>query len=170
MDTDAFYKDGSPHAFATSIDYYTQEQVGSVEFDYQKIYEREDKYHDIIGFYHTHPSGMNFMSQTDVETMTQWVKCLGKSLSCLIETDSKLNGWIFFKNNGKVEHREIYVQTRNDVNYDMWLDPHGAFWNPVDFLLDNDIIDEETQEDNLYDDVKQILQLQQDMLNKIEKL
>ena len=103
INTETSYKDNAPHLLVTGIGSYTQGLAGSVEFKYDDVYDREDRYHDIVGFYHTHPSGLNVMSPTDVETMTQWVKCLGKSLICVIETKEQLNAWLFIKGeNGDV--------------------------------------------------------------------
>ena len=113
VSTETAYKDGAPHAFVTSIDSCTQKQVASVEFDYKKVFDREDKYEDIAGFYHTHPSGMNMMSSIDIETMNQWVRCLGKSLICVIETEEKLNAWAFIKGQDlDVRHKQIQALGR----------------------------------------------------------
>lgn len=68
---------------------------GSVEFSWEWVFDQEDKFHDVIGFYHTHSKGIPNYSSTDIETMKQWVKCLGKDLICVIECDGKLNAWFF---------------------------------------------------------------------------
>lgn len=156
INTDTFHKDGAPHLMLTAIDFYTQENPTSVEFDYEAVYQREDKYQDIVGFYHTHPSGMNKMSQIDIDTMTQWVRCLGKSLVCVIETEEQKNAWLFVKEeNGKVSYRDALVASANDINYDIWLDAKRDFWSPADFLLEGEyfMMPEEEIEDDEVDDV-----------------
>lgn len=57
----------------------------SVEFDFNKVMERQQKRGDFIGFYHTHPNMSNWYSSTDYATMETWVDCFGKELLCLIE-------------------------------------------------------------------------------------
>lgn len=144
---DSSYEEGNPQATIVATDYFTQLNPSSVNFSYQMVYDREDKYHDIVGFYHTHPSGMNCMSSIDVETMNQWARCLGKSLICLIETDTQLNGWAFVKDGNEVTHRPINVHTDNDVVYNIWFESRGAFWNPVDFMLDVEVYDDAMDEE-----------------------
>lgn len=134
--TDTFNKDKAPYVLCTAVDSYTQNQFGSVEFDYKKVFEREDKYKDVIGFYHTHPPGCFNMSQTDIQTMTQWVKCLGKSLICLIECDGVVNSWLFAKGDkGEVSILDVKANTTNNVNYYVWNEPTPSFWEDADFLL-----------------------------------
>jgi len=169
VSTDAFHKDGTPHVMVSSVDFYTQENPVAVEFDYDRVFKREDKYHDVVGFYHTHPSGLNRMSQIDIETMNQWVRCLGKSLICVIETEEKINGWLFSKDGDKISYREVHVSSTNDVNYDIWLDAESPFWNPADFLLEGEYLAVEGQPSE--EDVIEIMMEKLDVLDqKIERL
>lgn len=58
-----------------------QRQVGepaSVEFDWAWVLEREERQGDVIGFYHTHPSGLTTPSERDLRTMRAWAGCFGK--------------------------------------------------------------------------------------------
>ena len=128
----------------TGINVYTQKCAGGVEFDHEEVFAREDKYHDIVGFYHTHRAGLDCMSQTDVHTMKQWVNCLGKSLICIIETEDNISGWVFSKSDiGIIEYHDASVRTHNDVNYDVWLKKEGNFWNPVSFLFEEDFSEDD---------------------------
>lgn len=71
------------------IEYESQECVFGVEFDFKRVYEYEDnKQHEIMGFYHTHPKGCNFMSEVDKVSMNAWTKCLGRPLYCVIENET----------------------------------------------------------------------------------
>jgi JAB domain-containing protein similar to deubiquitination enzymes len=170
ISTDAFHKEGTPHVTVTAIDFYTQKNPVAVEFDYAKVYGREDKYHDIVGFYHTHPSGMNRMSQTDVNTMVQWVKCLGKTLLCLIETDQKVNGWLFTKDDkGEVTYRDVQINTANDVNYDVWLDASVSFWNPADFLLEGEYFGHQHGAPDSAEDGEDVIENMMEKMETIEK-
>lgn len=136
--SDTNYKENMPHLLTTGIGFCTQENDASVEFDYKAVYEREDRYSDVVGFYYTSSSEANNMSQTDIDTMEQWVKCLGKSLICLIETEAQINGWRFYKDDvGKILYHEIKSESINDVNYDVWINPMSTFWSPVDFIFNN---------------------------------
>jgi len=154
--SDILQKDGSPHLVVTSIGYATQKNPGAVEFDYDSVYSREDNYSDVAGFYHTHPSGLNRMSSIDIETMTQWVQCLGKSLVCIIETDQHINGWLFSRDEitNEIIHREVSVETSNDVQYDLWINSDGEpIFNPVDFLVDGLFSDEDEEMPSIFDEI-----------------
>jgi len=169
-----FHKEGSPHLSVISMNPDTQHNPGAVEFDYKSVWDREDKYKDVAGFYHTHPSGMNQMSQIDINTMVQWVKCLGKSLICIIETDEKVNGWLFTKSDtGKINFQEIGVSTNNDVNYDVWLDPQESFFNPVDFLTEGEFFSE-NDEAGIFEGIQERLtnieETQSDLRDRFNKL
>lgn len=147
ISTEINHKDNTTCALVTGIDVCTQKQATSVEFDYQKVYDREDTYHDVVGFFHTHPSGMNRMSGIDIETMNQWVKCLGKDLMCVIQTDKTISGWIFSKNNNGTIIRDVQVSTGNDVNYDICFDTASGFWHAKDFLIAGKIDTDELEKD-----------------------
>ncbi len=67
----------------------------SVDFDWAWVFEREERYGDILGFFHTHPSGLASPSQRDARTMRAWVSCMGKPLLCVIECDANLNAFVF---------------------------------------------------------------------------
>jgi proteasome lid subunit RPN8/RPN11 len=69
--------------------------ASSVAFDWSWVLEREERYGDVIGFYHTHPAGLATPSQRDVRTMRAWVSCLGKPLLCLIGCADRLTATLF---------------------------------------------------------------------------
>ena len=73
-------------------------QIGSpasVEFDWAWVMEREERYGDIAGFFHTHPTGSATPSQRDARTMCAWASCFGKPLLCLIEGRDGLSAYLF---------------------------------------------------------------------------
>jgi protein tyrosine phosphatase (PTP) superfamily phosphohydrolase (DUF442 family) len=75
-----------------------QRQKGSpasVEFDWAWVLEREERYGNVAGFFHTHPAGMATPSQRDLRTMRAWVSCFGKPLLCLIESGDRLSAYLF---------------------------------------------------------------------------
>jgi proteasome lid subunit RPN8/RPN11 len=57
--------------------------------------EREEKRHDIVGFFHTHPDGPPSPSTRDVRTMRAWCSSFGKPLLCLIRSPQGLKGYRF---------------------------------------------------------------------------
>jgi proteasome lid subunit RPN8/RPN11 len=67
----------------------------SVAFDWSWTLEREERYGDVVGFYHTHPTGLASPSERDVRTMRAWVSCLGKPLLCLIQSGDNLGATLF---------------------------------------------------------------------------
>ena len=166
INTESAYKDGVPHLLLTGTEYCTQHLSAEVRFDYQKVYDREDTYHDVMGFYHTHPPGLKDISSIDIETMKQWARCLGKSLICLIETDNSLKGWMISKNN---DIKEISVMTENAVNYDVWLEKSPSFWETADILTDAPHFEEEYDEERISNDIaiklEEMQRVQQDMIN-----
>jgi proteasome lid subunit RPN8/RPN11 len=75
-----------------------QRQVGtptSVEFDWDWVLQREERYGDVIGFHHTHPPGLAAPSARDVRTMCAWVSSFGKPLLCVIESEDVLTATLF---------------------------------------------------------------------------
>ena len=57
----------------------------SVETDWRWALEREERSHDVAGFYHTHPPAAGASpSQRDVRTMRAWCVAFGKPLLCVI--------------------------------------------------------------------------------------
>ena len=43
-------------------------QPASVEFDWDWVLDREERYGDVLGFYHTHPAGLAAPSDRDLRT------------------------------------------------------------------------------------------------------
>jgi proteasome lid subunit RPN8/RPN11 len=73
-------------------------QVGgpaSVEFDWSWVWEREERFGDILGFFHTHPASLAAPSARDVRTMRAWVTCLGRPLLCVIRSGDALAAYVF---------------------------------------------------------------------------
>lgn len=85
---------GSRYA-AGQMGHYQDGEPSSVEFNWKHVMEREEKYGDVVGFYHTHPEGHSDYSARDYETMTQWVDCFGKTLVCAIQNGREIRAWEF---------------------------------------------------------------------------
>lgn len=68
----------------------------SVEADWRWTLEREERFHDVAGFYHTHPPAAGARpSRRDVRTMQAWCSALGKPLLCVIGCDGRLQSTLF---------------------------------------------------------------------------
>jgi proteasome lid subunit RPN8/RPN11 len=67
----------------------------AVEFDADWVLRREEARGDVVGFYHTHPSGPPEPSQRDLRTMRAWASAFGKALLCLIESNGALAAFRF---------------------------------------------------------------------------
>lgn len=67
----------------------------SVNFDGPNVLDREERRRDILGFFHTHPSGPPLPSRRDVRTMRAWCSAFGKPLLCLIASPLGLAGFRF---------------------------------------------------------------------------
>jgi hypothetical protein len=66
-----------------------------VEFDGRLVLRREERWHDVQGFLHTHPDGPPRPSRRDVRTMRAWCSALGKPLLCVISSPGRLAGFRF---------------------------------------------------------------------------
>ncbi len=55
-----------------------------VAFDFRAIQDREERRHDVLGFFHTHPTFAATPSSIDDHTMKCWVASFGKPLICAI--------------------------------------------------------------------------------------
>src|SRR4051794_7601897 len=75
----------APFWCARRLRYSPGERV-RVEFDGPWVLRREERYGDVVGFYHTHPPGCHGLSNRDVRTMRAWCGAFGKPLLCVIES------------------------------------------------------------------------------------
>lgn len=73
----------------------TKGEPTRVAFDAAWVLARDEALGDVVGFYHTHPSGNPCPSQRDDRTMRSWCGALGKSLLCLIESDGEVNAYVY---------------------------------------------------------------------------
>lgn len=71
----------------------TEGAPASVAFNPDYVTQRDDKYHDVVGFIHTHPSFTAHYSSRDDRTMKAWVLSLGKPLVCCIIGIDGLRAW-----------------------------------------------------------------------------
>lgn len=71
----------------------TEGAPASVAFDPEYVIKRDAEFHDIVGFFHTHPSFTAHYSSRDDRTMKAWVTCLGKPLVCCILGIDGLRAW-----------------------------------------------------------------------------
>jgi proteasome lid subunit RPN8/RPN11 len=55
-----------------------------VRFDGDRVLRREERCHDVVGFFHTHPGLAAVPSVRDLRTMRAWCSCFGKALLCVI--------------------------------------------------------------------------------------
>ncbi len=68
----------------------------SVEADWRWALEREERAHDVVGFYHTHPLAAGASpSARDVRTMRGWCTAFGKPLLCVIACGSQAQATLF---------------------------------------------------------------------------
>jgi len=80
----------------------TSGEVGSVEAAWEWALAREERYGDVIGFFHTHPHGAGTqMSSRDIRTMLAWRSALGKPMLCLIAEGKAINGYVITNEDGQ---------------------------------------------------------------------
>ena len=63
-----------------------------VAFDAAWALAREERYGDVVGFLHTHPTPSVLPSRRDVRTMRAWCSAFGKPLVCLIARGERVAG------------------------------------------------------------------------------
>ena len=88
----------------------------AVQFDWTKVMEREEKFGDVVGFFHTHPDGFLEPSEQDKSTMRAWTFSFGKPLICAIDTSAGLRAWLFHIEGMAQEFSSIQVETRNRLS------------------------------------------------------
>jgi proteasome lid subunit RPN8/RPN11 len=74
---------------------YSTGQPASVTFNAAWVLAREELRGDVLGFLHTHPSGLPRPSARDVRTMRAWCTAFGKPLLCLIAAKRGMAGYVF---------------------------------------------------------------------------
>jgi proteasome lid subunit RPN8/RPN11 len=70
-------------------------EFASVHFDGPGVLDREERRRDVLGFFHTHPSGPPLPSSRDIRTMRAWCSAFGKPLLCVIASPGSLAGFLF---------------------------------------------------------------------------
>jgi proteasome lid subunit RPN8/RPN11 len=66
-----------------------------VHFDGDLVLRREERRHDVLGFFHTHPGMAAVPSGLDLRTMRAWCSCFGKPLLCVIAGTDGVRGYRF---------------------------------------------------------------------------
>ena len=81
--------------------------AASVEAAWEWALRREERFGDVIGFFHTHPRGAGTQpSSRDMRTMSAWCSALGKPLLCVIAAGKMLNGTLFVHADGQPKQME----------------------------------------------------------------
>lgn len=77
----------------------SQGAPASVEADWHWALEREERAHDVVGFYHTHPLAAGTKpSGRDRRTMQGWCGAFGKPLLCVIACGDQVQATLFADN------------------------------------------------------------------------
>lgn len=84
----------------------------SVQFDWNRVMNREEEHADVVGFYHTHPEGFSELSSKDESTMRAWTFCFGKPLICAVATSKGIRAWCFEIDGSSAELLEIRRSNR----------------------------------------------------------
>jgi hypothetical protein len=68
----------------------------SVETDWHWALRREERYGDVVGFYHTHPPAAGTMpSERDARTMRAWCGAFGKPMLCVVACGPQAQATLF---------------------------------------------------------------------------
>lgn len=81
------------------LDYQNNGEVSNVKFSVKKAFfgKKDSKKYNrrLLGFYHSHPAGDPYPSNTDDTTMDAWVKATGKPLICGIFSSGKQKCFLY---------------------------------------------------------------------------
>ena len=66
-----------------------------VRFNGDRVLRREERRHDVVGFFHTHPGMVAVPSVRDLRTMRAWCSCFGKPLLCVIACGAEAQATLF---------------------------------------------------------------------------
>lgn len=102
----------------------------SVAFDPDFVTKRDDQYHDVVGFIHTHPTFTAHYSMRDDRTMRAWVLSLGKPLVCCIIGTDGLRAWWYL--NDEDEPFELQAQALHIYNIVFGLTPEELAYEKED--------------------------------------
>ncbi len=81
--------------------------AASVEAAWEWALAREERFGDVVGFFHTHPRGAGARpSARDIRTMKAWCSAFGKPLLCVIADGNNLNGYFFSRAGGRPQQVE----------------------------------------------------------------
>lgn len=160
--------DASHISVVSSNIYYGTSNNPDVHFNYNDIMAREDEYKDFSGIYHSSLGNISEPSSHVVELMSQWVKCLGKSLVYIYEFGGVIKAWMFSKSTMlSIVHHELRAKTSNDINYDLWIEREDSYFNPVDFLTEGEFLyDEDVGALDSIDDRLAIIELAQEEMKE----
>lgn len=81
---------------------------GSVEFDWEWVLKREEEKGDVIGFWHSHPSGEIELSFRDSHTTIAWETCFYKPLLCVIQVARQWRCYRCFRYYGVIDDARNY--------------------------------------------------------------
>jgi len=89
--------------------YHSSGTPGSVEFKWEKALSKF-----LIGWVHTHPSGITHVSDTDDRTMRGWCIGLGKPLLCVVVADGQARAWCYWKKR-KSRHNIVVLRKETSI-------------------------------------------------------
>ena len=74
----------------------------------------------IIGFFHSHPSGMINPSNRDDRTMGAWVRSEGRSLICGIFSDDEKAAYLYYKGLNGITYTYLDVKLIGNIFIGKW--------------------------------------------------
>ena len=96
--------------FAGLLKYHSEGSPAHVSFDGSKAQGK------VLGFYHSHPSGISSPSSRDDRTMKAWVICEGRPMICGIFCDGHQRSFLYFRNNRKeIVYKEVKSKVAGNI-------------------------------------------------------
>lgn len=91
------------------LKYHSIGSWGAVDFDWEKALKSKT----LIGWYHSHPSGIGASPSTkDHRTMRSWVRSIDKPLICGFFCDGDQASFLFYQRKGEIVYSKLYSHLR----------------------------------------------------------
>jgi len=101
--------------FAGFLKYHSVGSPAHVHFDWSKAVGK------VIGFYHSHPSGISGPSARDHRTMKAWVISEGKPMICGIFCDGEYRTFLYFRNGKEITCDEMKATVKGSLFWGQFL-------------------------------------------------
>jgi len=111
-------KTGPDRVVCQAVDFQTQNDTHSVEFDWKKVWDRHVSHGDVVGWFHEHPPGAHWMSEKDWNTFQSWQAALDRvPRYAIIRCEGILHVWELTMAGIEMKMREVHAEAFGESGY-----------------------------------------------------